>query len=218
MMPTIRTPSHATKRMAVILAAGALLLTCAWYLTQPMEVVQANDRRHTLPTHAPSAAVSVKTSMGMETTFPPVAIDPGILRDPFAPINPAANLNRPSPVEAAKARAMTAAVARRAPKNEAVALPPPSPPQPVAAPVSPPAIPQAPALPFTYRGGQQSARITGGTATAFLSDTAGNNIVVRSGDTLNGTYRVLSIGEQAIEFLYLPLNIPQKLALPARTP
>lgn len=74
----------------------------------------------------------------------------------------------------------------------------------------PPPPPQAPPLPFAYLG----KMIDGEKTTVFLA-TPDRNYVVRSGDTLDGRYRVESIEEGAVAFTYLPLGTKQTLPFAA---
>jgi hypothetical protein len=75
-------------------------------------------------------------------------------------------------------------------------------------PATPPARPQAPPLPFTYMG----KLLEDGKTTVFLVQ-GERNLIVRAGDTIDGTYRVDRIGEHAMTITYLPLGQAQQLAL-----
>jgi hypothetical protein len=68
--------------------------------------------------------------------------------------------------------------------------------------------PQAPPLPFAYLG----KLVEDATTTVFLAR-ADRNYIVRAGDTIDGTYRVERIGEDALVVTYLPLKIQQTLPL-----
>ena len=70
--------------------------------------------------------------------------------------------------------------------------------------------PQAPPLPFAYLG----KLVEDTTTTVFLAR-QDRNYIVRAGDTVDGTYRVETVGEDALEFLYLPLKARQTLPLTA---
>lgn len=124
-----------------------------------------------------------------------------------------------SPMRPAVARAESATAAQRlhelpaissraplAPEGAGFAAPlsfrPPPPP--------PPAVPRpmAPPLPFRYVGaiedmGQRRALVMQGEQLHIL----------RSGDEIDGRYRVERIGEAGIDFLYLPLKQRQSLSL-----
>jgi hypothetical protein len=75
----------------------------------------------------------------------------------------------------------------------------------------PPPPPQAPPLPFVYVGMLAEESRT----TVFLSHGA-RDIAVRSGDTIDNTYRVDAVTPDRIEITYLPLN--QRQTLPLGTP
>ena len=70
----------------------------------------------------------------------------------------------------------------------------------------PPPPPQAPPLPFAYMG----KLVEDATTTVFLAR-QDRNYVVRAGDTIDGTYRVERIGDDALVVTYLPLKIQQTL-------
>ena len=76
------------------------------------------------------------------------------------------------------------------------------------APQPAPPPPQAPPLPFAYLGKLFDA----GTTVIFLAK-GDRNYVVRSGDTIDGTYRVDEIGERAMMLTYLPLDSKQSLGV-----
>jgi len=79
------------------------------------------------------------------------------------------------------------------------------------APPPPPAPPpQAPPLPFAYLG----KLIDAGRITVFLSN-GDRNWVVRSGDTIDGAYRVEAIEDRTMTFTYLALGIRQELGIGA---
>ncbi len=70
----------------------------------------------------------------------------------------------------------------------------------------PPPPPEAPPLPFTYLG----KMVDGEQTTVFLA-VADRNYVARSGDTLDGRYRVEKIEEDGLALTYLPLGAKQIL-------
>jgi hypothetical protein len=74
----------------------------------------------------------------------------------------------------------------------------------------PPPPPQAPPLPFAYMG----KMVDGEKTTVFLTR-LDRNYVVRPGDTLEGTYRVENVGEDALVLTYLPLGVEQALPFAA---
>jgi len=73
-----------------------------------------------------------------------------------------------------------------------------------------PPPPQAPPIPFAYMG----KLVDDGTTTVFLAR-ADRNYVVRAGDTIDGTYRIEKIGDEAVELVYLPLKARQTLPFTA---
>ncbi len=93
------------------------------------------------------------------------------------------------------------------PKSWYVAPPPP---KVVAAPVAPPA-PVAPGMPFTFIG-----RMIDGKEEVLFLYKNGRQYTVRQGDTVDGTYRVDSIGETQAKLTYLPMNEQQTLAFNSR--
>lgn len=80
---------------------------------------------------------------------------------------------------------------------------PPPPPKPV-----PPPPPAAPPLPFAYMGKLMEE----GAMTVFMTS-QDRNYVVKSGDVIDGTYRVESITPSSLTLIYLPLNIKQSMTL-----
>ena len=86
------------------------------------------------------------------------------------------------------------------PVKAAVAVPPPAP-EPAAAPVPPP-------LPFTYVGSVQE----NGRTVVFLAKEQ-RLYTVHKGDVIDGQYRLEDVGKGRIEFIYLPLNAKQILAI-----
>ena len=87
-------------------------------------------------------------------------------------------------------------------------VPPPPPPPSLAPPPQPlpPPVPTAPPLPFTYLGKYQDS------ATTVIFLVRGDRILtVRTGDVIEGTYRVDGIVGAALGLTYLPLNIKQKI-------
>lgn len=78
-------------------------------------------------------------------------------------------------------------------------LPPPPPPPAETKPAPPP-------LPYRYGGALED----GGAPAAFLLE-RDEVRAVRTGDVLDGRYRVTAVSRQRIDFLYLPLNETQSL-------
>jgi len=75
------------------------------------------------------------------------------------------------------------------------------------APPEPPPKPQAPPLPFTYLG-----KMVEGDQTVIFLSARDRNYVARVGETLDGVWRVESIGEQDMSFDYVPLRMKQRLS------
>jgi hypothetical protein len=100
-----------------------------------------------------------------------------------------------------------------APLPVVLRTPPPSPPPPPAEPAAAPPPPTAPALPFRF-----VARFVENGATRLLLANGDKEHTVAGGETLEGTYRVDSVSEQAVTFTYLPMNTAQTLTLLPETP
>lgn len=71
-----------------------------------------------------------------------------------------------------------------------------------------PRVAEPPPQPFAFAGRFESDE---GTA-LFLSE-GDRNLVVREGDTIDGTYQVERIGPDSVTFIYLPLNQRQVIAI-----
>jgi hypothetical protein len=92
-------------------------------------------------------------------------------------------------------------------------VPPPPPPVVVAQPQEPPK-PTAPPLPFGYVGQMEEES---GRTVIYLAQ--GNRVLtVGAGAHIDGHYRVDSIGDAAIQFTYLPLDIKQTLSIARNAP
>jgi hypothetical protein len=72
--------------------------------------------------------------------------------------------------------------------------------------------PAAPPLPFTAIGSLSGADVTGGQSVAFLQHN-GQLLAVRSGHSIDNTWRVEAVTAQKVEFVYLPLMQRQSLPL-----
>ena len=70
----------------------------------------------------------------------------------------------------------------------------------------PPPRPEAPPIPFAYMG----KMVDDATTIVFLRR-QDRNYIVRAGDTIDGTYRVEKVGDDALELVYLPLGARQAL-------
>lgn len=92
-----------------------------------------------------------------------------------------------------------------APRQPPIAL---AAPQPAPKP-SPPPAPSAPPLPFKYLG-----RMVDGPRTVVFLERNLESLVAAAGDTLDGVYRIESVGETAVHFVYLPLEQKQSLSIP----
>jgi len=75
-------------------------------------------------------------------------------------------------------------------------------------PPPPPAPPSAPPLPFRYFG----KWIDGDRTVVFLWNNSDGHSVA-AGDTVEGTYRIESITDSSIDFVYLPLGSKQTLPI-----
>lgn len=80
---------------------------------------------------------------------------------------------------------------------------PPPPPKP-----EPPPPPAPPPLPFKYMG----KLLDEGQLTVFITK-QDRNYAVKTGDTIEGAYRVESVDAQRVLFTYLPLNMQQTLVI-----
>jgi hypothetical protein len=80
-------------------------------------------------------------------------------------------------------------------------LPPPPPPR-------KPEAPKAPPLPFKYLGQLQEDR-----GIALFLQRGNMTLVVRAGETVEGSYRVEKVIPTQATFIYLPLNESQQLPL-----
>jgi hypothetical protein len=76
----------------------------------------------------------------------------------------------------------------------------------VAPPPPPPEKPKAPRLPFKYLG----RLVEDGSVRVFLSD-QDRHLIVKSGEVVNGSYKVEKISDGQIVFIYLPLKERQIL-------
>lgn len=85
--------------------------------------------------------------------------------------------------------------------------PPPPPPPPEAAPPPPP--PQAPPLPYHYLGRVEET----GKATVFFLLRDERVIAARSGEVIDGQYRLGKLEGTQLQFLYQPMNIQQSLTV-----
>ena len=83
-------------------------------------------------------------------------------------------------------------------------VPPPPPP----ARPPPPLPPTPPSLPYAYLG-----RIDDAGKTAVLLGQADNSHAIRVGDTIGSVWRIEAATDQAVEFIYLPLNARKTLAI-----
>lgn len=91
-------------------------------------------------------------------------------------------------------------------KSQSWYVPPAPPKAKPAGPPPPPPRPMAPPLPFTFLG----KMVENGEIVVFLSN-ADRNIVARTGDIIDGVYKVDSITPTSMTMTYLPLNAKQTL-------
>lgn len=84
------------------------------------------------------------------------------------------------------------------------------PPAPVVVAPAPPRRPEAPPLSFTYLG-----KLVEDAGTTLFLARDDRNYVVRTGDTIEGTYRIEEIRDEAAVLIYLPLKSKQTLAFAA---
>ncbi len=73
---------------------------------------------------------------------------------------------------------------------------------------APPSPPTAPPLPFTYMG-----KLMSGNDVAVFLVQGERNLVVREGETIESSYRVERIADDAITLTYLPLNQRQTILI-----
>lgn len=85
----------------------------------------------------------------------------------------------------------------------------PPPPPVVEAPPPPPPQPEAPPLPFRFLGKIEES----GRAPVFFLVQGEKVISVKSGQVIDGTYRVGKVDGQQLHFTYLPLKTPQSLTI-----
>lgn len=88
--------------------------------------------------------------------------------------------------------------------------PPPAPAPVAAAKPAPPPAPSAPPLPFRYLG----RMVDGGKVVVFLLKNQ-DTLHAAPGDTLENAYKVESVTDSAVHFVYLPLGTKQALSVPA---
>lgn len=100
--------------------------------------------------------------------------------------------------------------AARAPRQAlfaSVSWAPAPPPKPPLAPSAPPPNPVAPPFPYSYMGGLSDD----GVRTAFFNK--GERVLaVKTGDTVDGTFRVEQLSDKHMQLIYLPLN--QSVSMP----
>ncbi|SIR55700.1 hypothetical protein SAMN05421829_12018 [Aromatoleum tolulyticum] len=84
--------------------------------------------------------------------------------------------------------------------------PPPPPPPPPAPPPPPPPAPTAPPIPYEYLG-----KLADGHSVRVFLVRGERPYTVIEGDVLDGSYKVKSITDTTMTFVYLPLNITQTL-------
>ena len=75
----------------------------------------------------------------------------------------------------------------------------------------PPPPPSAPPLPFNYLG-----RMVDSPAETLYLRQGERTVIAKVGDVLDGVYRLETASESGLDFVYLPLDARQTLAIPAR--
>jgi hypothetical protein len=83
-------------------------------------------------------------------------------------------------------------------------------PEPFVGPIRPPPPPAPPALPFQFMG-----RLNDGDVPVVYLTHGDQTLIARTGETLEKTYKVLSMSALQVEFLYLPTGDKQLMSLPA---
>jgi hypothetical protein len=135
------------------------------------------------------------------------AVVPAVVPPPVNAVLSAAAI-APDPVSVAREGEMFDPFAPRgwqAPPAPVQATPPPAPPVP-----APPVAAGPPPLPFQFMGRLDDD----GVEVVYVSQ-GERSWAVRTGETLDGTYKVLNLEPQRIEFEYLPTGMRQTLSLPA---
>jgi hypothetical protein len=155
--------------------------------------------KRTIPKRPAAIAVALIAAASMVAGREKPAIEPVEARAPrtqaAAPVEPDFDLAKLQRAEAP------------APQNDAFArrsfAPPPQP-----APAAPAPVPAAPPLPFKYAG-----RITYDGKTEVLVLRGDTLISIAPGQEIDGEYRVETISESNIAFVYLPLKTHQSIEL-----
>ena len=168
---------------------------------QSMMAKPASSAKPTAGAASPNPAQAVASQEPASTPVPS-RLTPGILQNPFAPLNLNASMDK----------SVVVAVAEPKPEKKPTPKPPPPP---IAPPPPPPQVqapPTAPPLPFVVVGSIRGQGIARGKPVVFLND-KGVSLVVTQGDDIHGTYKVEEINASTIVFTYLPLGQRQYLPL-----
>lgn len=83
-----------------------------------------------------------------------------------------------------------------------------TPPIVITSPITPPAVPTAPPMPFSYIG----KYMEDGELVVFLGY-RGTNLIVKTGDVIQQTYKVEKIQPPVLAVTYLPMNITQNIQI-----
>ena len=138
----------------------------------------------------------------------PSIVVPPVQAAPAAPAPPDDTLDtRPLLARASEPPSMVDAFGARS----WVRPPPPAPPPPPPPPPAPPPPPQAPPLPFKYVGRLELSP----ERTLWYLARGDQLVVVATGETVDGTYRVEGAKAGQLQLTYLPLDAPQVLAIGA---
>lgn len=211
MLTTLR--SRLTKiprwlQFTVVLVAGVASFLLTFQLGMRDRDVGSNAISTIVrPAKASASAPAVDLGLAAGTQSPaslaaPSRLTPGILQNPFAPLNLHASMDKPVVVAVAEPVREKKPVPRPTP---VVAPPPPAAQLPAPAPTAPP-------LPFVVLGAIQGKSIAQGRQVVFLND-KGVSLAVSQGDDIHGLYKVEAINANSIEFTYLPLGQRQSLSL-----
>lgn len=186
-------------------AAAALAVIPEFFDSPDAEPVQPLVRaRPSAPVAASAPAVSAPSGQLAELRSPTAAT-----ADAAAPAGTSPAAVTPADGSAA-APAPADAAPRPAPELFAAhswyVPPPPPPPPPPAPPPPPPPAPTAPPIPYEYLG-----KLADGQTLRVFLVRGDRSYTVTEGDVVDGSYKVKSITDTTMTFVYLPLNITQML-------
>lgn len=188
--PTAATPSVAPRaarpltprHWLLALSLGATVGASLWVSQLPADDLEGVDlARPRRPTSAASAAPAATGAPGAGLGVAPAARWALLPREPW-----------PAPDEAALAAWQPPA--------------PPAPPPSAAAVVPATLAPQAPPFPYQLIG-----RLVEASGPQALLGAEQRSLAVKVGDTIDGQWRVQAIGDESLELLWLPSQLPQTL-------